>query len=478
MAAMPPLIAQNWKSSQGTLTGTARDAIILAGIVFVAALLGILTRPMGLLALLWPANAVLLGVMVRRPGFATAFGWAGAIAGYIAADMITGGTLTKTLWLTGANVTGVFAGSLLYRLAGRGHQRLREPQSVIIMFAICSVAALASGLVGGFAAGFSLGQTYFSGFWFWLVTELVNFIVILPVILIAPSFREWPAKLAASSRTALSERRHALPLAALLLSMLASSFIGGPGAFAFPVPALLWCATSFSLFPMTLLTMVFSIWGMMTFSTSAPEAVDPLLWMQSIRLGLGMIAMAPLSVASITTTRNGLLQRLQDSVDHDFLTRTLARGTFMARSENAISQGGNVDGSAVLVLDIDHFKSVNDQHGHAVGDNALIAFSSAVTSTLRKDDLFGRTGGEEFCVVLPRASAAAARMVAERIRQAVERLEIDAGDGTTLSITVSGGLAVCSSTSKLSFEEMLTRADMALYRAKAEGRNRIVSDDC
>lgn len=478
MAAMPPLIAQNWKSSQGTLTGTARDAIILAGIVFLAALLGILTRPMGLLALFWPANAILLGVMIRRPGFATAFGWAGAIAGYLAADMITGGTLIKTLWLTGANVAGVFAGSLLYRLAGIGHQRLREPQSVIIMFVICSVAALASGLVGGFAAGFSLGQTYFSGFWFWLVTELVNFIVILPVVLIAPSFSEWPAKLASRSRKAISWSRHAPPVAALALSMFASSFIGGPGAFAFPVPALLWCATSFPLFPTALLTMAFSIWGMMIFSANAPEAVDPLLWMQSIRLGLGMIAMAPLSVASITTTRNGLLQRLQDSVDHDFLTRTLARGTFMARSESVISQDVNLDGSAVLVLDIDHFKSVNDQHGHAVGDNALIAFSSAVASTLRKDDLFGRTGGEEFCVVLPGASATAARMVAERIRQAVERLQIDAGDGTALSITVSGGLAVCGGASKLSFDEMLTRADMALYRAKAEGRNRIVSDAC
>ena len=119
---------------------------------------------------------------------------------------------------------------------------------------------------------------------------------------------------------------------------------------------------------------------------------------------------------------------------------------------------------------------MNDRHGHAAGDNALMAFSSAVAATLRKDDLFGRTGGEEFCVVLPGASATAARMIAERIRQAVERLQIDAGDGTPLSITVSGGLAICGGASTLSFDEMLTRADMALYRAKAEGRNRIVSD--
>lgn len=475
---MPLLIAQNWKSSQSALTGTARDAIILAGIVFLAALLGILTRPMGLLALFWPANAILLGLMVRRPAFATAFGWAGAIAGYLLADMLTGGTLIRTLWLTGANIAGVFAGSMLYRLVGAGHRRLREPQSVVIMFLICSIAAFASGLVGGIATGVSLGQTYFSGFWFWLVTELVNFIVILPVILIAPSFNEWPARLLSSGRKALSGKRHALPVTALVLSMLASSLIGGPGAFAFPVPALLWCATSFALFPTALLTMVFSIWGMIIFSTGAPETVDPLVWMQSIRLGLGMIAMAPLSVASVTTTRNSLLQRLQYSVDHDFLTHTLARGTFMARSESVISQNGHVEGSAVLVLDIDHFKLVNDRHGHAAGDNALMAFSSAVAATLRKDDLFGRTGGEEFCVVLPGASATAARMIAERIRQAVERLQIDAGDGTPLSITVSGGLAICGGASTLSFDEMLTRADMALYRAKAEGRNRIVSDAC
>ncbi|WP_426126656.1 diguanylate cyclase [Pararhizobium sp. PWRC1-1] len=474
---MRPLINHTVKPSNAALGMTFLCAAILAGVVFLASLFGIFTRPSGLLALFWPANAILLGLMVRHPRFATPVGWAAAFAAYVTADLIMHGPLVKTLWLTGANIAGVFIGSLLYRFVGADHRRLREPQSVIIMFVICTAAALASALVGGIAAGVALNEAYFSGFEFWLVTELVNFIVVLPVVLIAPPLSEWNELLTLGNRETISWERNALPVAALILSMFISSLIGGPGAFAFPVPALLWCATSFSLFPTALLTLVFSIWGMMVFSSAGTVPnTDPLCWVQSIRLGLGMIAMAPLSVASVTTTRNFLLQRLQDSVDHDFLTRTLARGTLMARGENIVSQDSNPDGSAVLVLDIDHFKAVNDRFGHAAGDRALVAFANVVASTLRKDDLFGRTGGEEFCVVLPKTSALSAQAVAERIRRAVERLEIDIGGREPLKITVSGGLAVRHGVSRLSFDDMLTRADMALYRAKAEGRNRIVSE--
>lgn len=475
ITAMRPLITQNIKPSEPALNGTLLDAALLAGIVFLASLFGILTRPIGLLALFWPANAILLGLMVRHPRYATPLGWAAAFAAYIAADLVTHGPVIKTLWLTGANIAGVFAGSLLYRYVSIEHRRLREPQSVIIMLVICIAAALASALVGGIAAGVALHEGYFTGFEFWLVTELVNFIVVLPVVLIAPPLREWSAMLTPGPET--SWERNALPVTALILSMVVSSLLGGPGAFAFPVPALLWCATSFSLFPTALLTLLFSVWGMMVFGeTGTSPATDPLPWVQSIRLGLGMIALAPLSVASVTTTRNVLLQRLQDSVDHDFLTRTLTRGTLMARGDAILSQDSNPEGSAVLVLDIDHFKAVNDQYGHAAGDMALVAFTTAVAATLRENDLFGRTGGEEFCVVLPKTSASPAQAVAERIRQAVEHLEIDIGHDQPLRITVSGGLSVRTGVSKLSLDEMLRRADMALYRAKADGRNRIVRE--
>lgn len=473
---MRALINPNVNPSESSPVETLVDMAILAGVVFVASLFGILTRPAGLLALFWPANAILLGLMIRQPRFATPLGWVTAFLAYVAADLITQGTVVRTLWLTSANIAGVFTGSLIYRFVSIDHRRLREPQSVIIMLVICIAAALASALVGGLAAGVALNKPYFAGFEFWMVTELVNFIVVLPVVLIAPPLKEWSGML--MPETAISWERNALPVATLILSMFVSSLLGGPGSFAFPVPALLWCAISFSLFPTALLTLVFSVWGMMVFSEAGVSpTTDYLPWVQSIRLGLGMIALAPLSVASVMTTRNFLLHRLQDSVDHDFLTRTLTRGTLMARGENTISQNSTPDGSAVLVLDIDYFKAVNDKYGHAAGDTALVAFATTVGASLRKDDLFGRTGGEEFCVVLPKTSPMAAQAVAERIRHAIEELEIDIGQGQPLRITVSGGLAVRTGVSKLSLDEMLTRADMALYRAKAEGRNRIVKAD-
>ena len=122
-------------------------------------------------------------------------------------------------------------------------------------------------------------------------------------------------------------------------------------------------------------------------------------------------------------------------------------------------------------LDIDHFKPINDQHGHAAGDRALQAFAGTVRASLRDTDVLARWGGEEFVLMLTDSSADQARGLLERIRQAVQALEIAHSAGS-LQLTVSIGLAQHLPGDTV--ERTLERADQALYRAKALGRNRVV----
>lgn len=127
----------------------------------------------------------------------------------------------------------------------------------------------------------------------------------------------------------------------------------------------------------------------------------------------------------------------------------------------------------LLMIDVDHFKRVNDTHGHAVGDEVLRAFTRVLEGNLRSVDLLGRLGGEEFAVILPEAEEKAALQTGERLRAAVEALQFPFEDGTLLQITTSVGIAILANGGE-SLDSLLARADAALYEAKRGGRNRVV----
>ena len=128
---------------------------------------------------------------------------------------------------------------------------------------------------------------------------------------------------------------------------------------------------------------------------------------------------------------------------------------------------------AFALLDLDHFKQVNDRHGHRTGDAVLRAFADAVRRRLRASDVFGRTGGEEFGLVLPATDAAGARWLVEAVRREVEALALTDDKGAPVQITVSAGLAVADAQSSLSGDWLYGQADQSLYEAKRAGRNRV-----
>lgn len=126
----------------------------------------------------------------------------------------------------------------------------------------------------------------------------------------------------------------------------------------------------------------------------------------------------------------------------------------------------------LLMADLDHFKRFNDTHGHAGGDGALRHFAALVGSQLRASDLFGRYGGEEFCILMPGTQGDLARLAAERLRIHVSANPVPL-NGALLPLTVSLGLAVYDGNGSADFAALLDQADQGLYRAKALGRNRV-----
>lgn len=157
----------------------------------------------------------------------------------------------------------------------------------------------------------------------------------------------------------------------------------------------------------------------------------------------------------------------------DFLTQLPNRRYFMSRLESELVRVQRSPGSetAVLMCDLDHFKRINDDCGHAAGDEVLKKFGAILRDALRKSDMVGRVGGEEFCVVLPATGLQEAVVFASRIQQQILKTPLMTGEAA-IAVTVSFGIALMRATDA-SADAALSRSDIALYRAKSGGRDRI-----
>lgn len=160
----------------------------------------------------------------------------------------------------------------------------------------------------------------------------------------------------------------------------------------------------------------------------------------------------------------------------DSLTGIYNRRAFMSRAEKeyAISQRNKLP-LALLMLDIDYFKRINDEYGHPAGDAVLVEVARILGARIRTQDTLGRFGGEEFCIILPATDEVGAMVLAEKLRFAVENIVLKFAQ-KEISITISIGVTVCQAACtncKQSFQKLIDDADAALYHAKHEGRNRV-----
>ena len=156
----------------------------------------------------------------------------------------------------------------------------------------------------------------------------------------------------------------------------------------------------------------------------------------------------------------------------DPLTGAANRRHFIARVTEGVALARRSQRPCtLLVLDLDHFKSINDTHGHPVGDAVLARVSKACLELTRATDSFGRVGGEEFALFLWDTEAAGGKCLAERLRSAIEALEMSQGDAP---IRVTASVGVAEFGPEEDFEGAYARADAALYNAKSAGRNQVV----
>jgi len=165
-------------------------------------------------------------------------------------------------------------------------------------------------------------------------------------------------------------------------------------------------------------------------------------------------------------------ERLHKIATTDDLTQLYNRRHFMKLAKDEVARSLRYQsGFSILMMDVDHFKKVNDTHGHMVGDCVLRSLAKTCAKVIRSNDILARFGGEEFIFLLPHTNAAEAVNLAERLRTTLENTPVDCGD-TGIDCTVSIGVAT-SSDGTDSLDDVLKTADRLLYTAKEQGRNRV-----
>jgi len=189
-------------------------------------------------------------------------------------------------------------------------------------------------------------------------------------------------------------------------------------------------------------------------------------------LALGIVTLPCLSIGALMLAYDRMAERMERLAAIDELTGALVRREFMAQAELHLERANRAESRfAVAILDIDNFKAVNDAHGHAAGDRALAHFSSIVSQGIRRGDIFGRLGGEEFAVLFPETTRVDAMTLVNslRLHLAASTLAVPCGEVTC---TFSAGVDEYQASEMLA--NLMARADAALYSAKAMGRNRVV----
>lgn len=188
------------------------------------------------------------------------------------------------------------------------------------------------------------------------------------------------------------------------------------------------------------------------------------LFMLEAFLNVTMIA-----TSSMLLIKERSEQRHRIASETDMLTGVANRRAFVHRTDMALKSAG--EGAVLAIIDLDHFKSINDEFGHQAGDRTLVEFARTIRDHLPHDILFGRIGGEEFAVFIPDDPKRSAFTLLDEMREAVEKASIQS-QGRPLRLTVSIGAATIAKAGT-NFDNLVAAADCALYAAKEEGRNRV-----
>jgi diguanylate cyclase (GGDEF)-like protein len=194
--------------------------------------------------------------------------------------------------------------------------------------------------------------------------------------------------------------------------------------------------------------------------------------LQIIFLAIGVLVVPSLTLGMVLMVNDRMLADRESEANTDSLTGALSRKAWWLLAEKTVARAARSDQRlSLLMLDIDRFKSVNDTHGHALGDAVLKHFGALAAGALRQEDIIGRLGGEEFAVLFPDTRIDAAAFATNRLLDAVRTTGCASGE-RVISYTFSGGLVEWDG--EESTDALVQRADSALYAAKMDGRDRVL----
>lgn len=443
-----------------------------------------MARPSVFLAILWPANAVLLGLFLRFESLRNIGSWLGAFIGFMLADLLTGNYLLLTLFLTIANLLNPATTLLLIKILKLDYKQYNKGLTFLFLFILSAFGGCLASPIFAMLTVPYVPNTFISvdriwiDFGMWWTGELLNIVTFLPIILAIPERKILKTYLEEIKSRSV-QYQELLPLLAVFTSVILTHFFMGPGAIMFPIAALIWASLSYNLFFVAIIN---SLVCMLLYNslTSYYIAESPDAYLAttiSVRIGLLMLALGPLTLAIISLNRQKLYHQILYLANHDGLTTTMNRRFFYEESERTVTSVPAIKQKArsvtILVLDLDYFKKINDQFGHAVGDLVLQKFTHQVKLHLRSNDLFGRLGGEEFAILLKDLTLKQSIDIAQRICNTVHQTPIFLDDGTHFSISVSIGLSYQTLPYCVPFQQLINRADVALYQAKENGRNQL-----
>lgn len=461
--------------------------VIVSFIIALCCFAGIFGRPHSFLAILWPANAVLLGLFLRFESLNNVGGWLGAFSAFMFADLVTGNYFLLTLFLTIANLTNPLVTLLILRVFKVDYKEFNKGLTFIYLFLISAVGGCLASPLFAIATIPYVPNTFMQldriwiDFGMWWTGEILNLVAFLPIILAIPQLSTIKQYIAEKKEQSL-RLQNGFPLLFVMLSVGLTHFFIGPGAIMFPIGALIWAALTYNLLLVSIINCFVCMFLYNILSTyylaESPDAyISTTL---SVRIGLVMLALGPLTLSIISLNRQKLYHQILYLANHDGLTTAMNRRYFYEESErtvNPVVAKQSTKTVAILLLDIDHFKKINDSYGHSVGDKVLQEFTNIVQSQIRSSDLFGRIGGEEFAVLLKNVSLPKSVEIAQRICNTVYETPIILDNGQKLNISISIGLSYQSLPYCTQFQQLVNRADLALYQAKESGRNRLCLEE-
>ena len=401
--------------------------------------------------------------------------WPAVAAGALLANITTAGPLGSDAAIAAGNtleaLVGVF---LLRRVAGfqPSLERVRDVVSLVFYAGLLSTVISATvGVTSLWTAGLVPAGQVLATWRVWWLGDMGGDLVVAPALLIF------------ASRPALERRSwirvEAAALAAVLIGGTVIAF-SNRVSFAYVVIPILLCVALRFRQPGTalagLIVSAVAVWmtahGKGPFIGGSSDAE-----LLRAQLFVAVATVTALVASALTTERRRAEGRLRVLADHDAVTGVFNRRRFTEELERWIAYSRRYGGQgALLIIDVDHFKAINDTFGHAIGDQALARVGALLRERIRHTDIVGRLGGDEFAVLLPRADQQQAAALAAALLDKLRRQGAVTGLARSMRITISIGIAHFGPGLALDPLHVLRNADLAMYHAKDAGRDRVRAD--